>query len=274
MRRASGGGSGSEIEPVRTEIALVDLAACGPALFALEAETPRLSDEDEARIARLADANARDQRRAAHIALRLMLERHAGPWVRRLPYARSSSGKPTLSTEVDAGGTASEPAAEGALRATPHFSLSHTAGHALIVVSGSGPWGIDIERERTPRISGERRLAIERAAIELAGGAPLPEDAGRDARFLTAWVRLEAVAKADGLGVGAHLSVILGRRSEAGRAGSGGGSAGLRIAVHDLVLPDRLYGAVAGPWGREVPAPFLFPAERVALRGFVQEKAI
>ncbi len=232
--------------PERTELVHVDLAASQEALIAIERETPRLSDEDEARIARLSDREAQAERRSAHIALRIMLERFAGPRVRRRPYRLSAHGKPWLDVDDSSDSAATAKAVADAdspeapaspsptLPLQPHFSLSHTKGHALIGVSTRGPIGVDLELHRAPRIMGERRAAIERAGIELAGGAPLPEH-DRDARFLTAWVRLEAIAKADGAGLGAHLSIILGRRARSTGGAASGGTAGL--VARDIPMP-------------------------------------
>lgn len=263
LARRKGGGAaslGSEL----TELVLVDLATCRDLLFEIERETPRLSDEDETRINRLADPEARADRRAAHIALRVMLERFAGPCVRTRPYRLSAHGKPHLVFEE------SEASMGAQSRLPPQFSLSHTQRLALIGVSTSGPIGIDLERHRTPRIMGERRRAIEQAAIELARGAPLP-DHNSDARFLTAWVRLEAIAKADGAGVGAHLSIILGRRGSA--TGSGASGSAATLTAHDLPSPSGFYAALAWSSGVKVPECLAFPADRAGLGVFLEENA-
>ncbi|MFA5950351.1 MAG: hypothetical protein WC807_08715 [Hyphomicrobium sp.] len=238
-------------EPREAELWLVDLAAAALALEALECETPRLSSVDEQRLAATADVSARRERRASHIALRLCLERIAGPAARGVPYTFSSSGKPWLA------GTGVS------------FSLSHIPGRALIGVTTRGEIGVDLERSRSVRITGERRQAIERAGIELAGGLALPE--AHEARFLTAWVRLEAIAKAEGSGVGAHLSVFLGRRQKLPPPRLSGGqqrALGPLIA-RDLDVASGFYAAVALPKTIETPSLAPLPDFASALSALV-----
>lgn len=187
-----------------SELWCVDVVAAAPALHALEARTPRLSPADEARAAALTDAGARAEWRAAHIALRLLIERAAGAGWRRVPFVREARGKPRL---------------EGA---PVVFSLAHTPGLALIGLARRSGIGVDIERTRTLRIGAARRTHIIAAATALAD-ASLPAD--EQACLLQAWVRLEACAKADGCGIGRLLTQlgILGTQD-------GGGSAGERAA--------------------------------------------
>ena len=255
----------------RIELALVDLEACRPSLFAIEDETPRLSAEDEARFARMASLEAQHARRAAHIALRILLERFIGGAMRQVPFPISQHGKPTLDpAALAANALAAGSSAPQSQPSLLDFSLSHTAGHALIGISTHGPLGVDLEHHRAPRIMGERRAAIERAGIEFAGGAPLPEH-DRDARFLVAWVRLEAIAKADGRGVGAHLSVILGRRAQSPSGADG--RATPRLIARDLEMPPKLYAAVAAPAALKIPEYLRFPAEAGLIEGLLKENA-
>jgi len=238
-------------EPHEAELWLVDLAAAASALESLESEAPRLSAADEQRLAVTADVGARRERRASHIALRLCLERVAGPVARGVPYTVSSSGKPSLA------GTGVS------------FSLSHIPGRALIGITTRGEIGVDLERSRTVRIMGERRQAIERAGIELAGGLALPE--AHEARFLTAWVRLEAIAKAEGSGVGAHLSVFLGRRPKLPPPRpSGAQPRGLGpLIARDLDVTCGLYAAVALPEAIATPSLVHLPDCKSALSALV-----
>lgn len=186
MARAwvSGGGRRAmttAIETTAIDLWLVDLERSAMALDAAEAVNPRLSDETRARFAAMRDEAARRERRLAHIALRLALEARLGEAVRGMPFVVGTAGKPALA-ETGLG-----------------FSLAHTAGLALIAV-GDGPLGVDIERWRTVRIPPARRPPIEAEAVALAAGAPLVE-IDPDARFINAWVRVEAMAKALGCGV-------------------------------------------------------------------------
>jgi 4'-phosphopantetheinyl transferase len=220
------------------ELWLVDLATAADALAAVEVATPRLSPGDETKIARISDASTRRERHAAHVALRILVERAFGPAWRGVPYAVSAAGKPSLA------GT------EGA------FSLSHVPGLALIGLARRGAIGVDVERLRPLRLSDERRERIERAALDLAHGAPLPDAPQR--RSLQAWVRIEAAAKADGCGVGPLLT----RLGVARSARSGDGPAApMPFAVHDIGLGEGLAAAVALSAGSEAPAPRVFPGD-------------
>ena len=167
------------------ELWCVDLSAAAPALHTIEQRTPRLCPADRTRAASFSDARVRDEWLATHIALRLLIERAAGAQWRGATFNRAARGKPQL---------------EG----TPlGFSLSHAPGLALIGLSPRGSIGVDIERTRQVRIAAERRARIEAAGAALSDRA-LPSEGG--ARFLQAWVRLEAFGKAEGCGIGRLLT--------------------------------------------------------------------
>ncbi len=168
-----------------TELWCIDLAAAAPALRAIEQRTPRLCPADHTRAAAFSDADVREEWLATHIALRLLIERAAGPHWRCVPFDRSERGKPHL------GG------------ASLAFSLSHAPSLALIGLAPRGAIGVDVERTRVVRIGEARRARIEDAGAALIA-RPLPSEGS--ARFLQAWVRLEAYAKADGCGIGRLLT--------------------------------------------------------------------
>ncbi|HZT48306.1 MAG TPA: phosphopantetheinyl transferase, partial [Hyphomicrobiaceae bacterium] len=88
-----------------TELWLVDLDAAGPVLAALERDHPRLTAADRARARRLRDSRERRRRLAAYAALRIVLERVAGPGVRGRRIVRPPGDRPRLAA------------------AGPHFSL-------------------------------------------------------------------------------------------------------------------------------------------------------
>jgi 4'-phosphopantetheinyl transferase len=179
-------GVASEITP-DLSIFLVDLVRSEACLDAEEARTPRLSDADAERAAEIADASARRHWRASRIATRIVLERFGGPGLRRLPFRTESGGRPFLGED------------------SPQFSVSHTAGSALIAVSKIAPVGVDIEaRKRGVRISINRRIRLVRAAERLGLRAQLSPEV--DADILCAWVQLEAIAKALGIGIGRLLT--------------------------------------------------------------------
>lgn len=188
-------GSGQKTPPApRAELWLVDISREWAALEALEARQGLLSDAEIARADKFKDSGERYRHwRAAHIALRLALTRFLGEAARRVPYVIEAAGKPVLPAPA------------------PSFSLSHSAGLALIAVAERGSVGVDVEEARQRRVTPERRRMIEQAAIAIGGGAPLPCESDPELRFVQAWCRLEAAGKSDGRGVGAILSAAKGR---------------------------------------------------------------
>lgn len=227
--------------PGGCELWLADLAASADALAEMEARTPRLGPAELARAAAFSDAAVRREWLAAHIALRLLLERVAGPQVRGVDYALAPGGKPSLPA-LDLG-----------------FSLSHARGRALIGIHRSASIGVDVERPRHVRVDAQRWALIEAAAVALAGAA-LPGEG--EARFLQAWVRLEAFAKADGCGVGrllTRLGILGGRRraieeAVAALQDEAGSDA---IVVRDIAAGAETFAAVAAPAAGPLWAPAL-----------------
>jgi 4'-phosphopantetheinyl transferase len=163
--------------------------------------------------------------RRARIVLRLVLATHVGLTQARAPLVVSSRGKPRLAS------------------LGPEFSLSHSGALLLLAVSPRGPLGVDIETRTTVEMDERRRTAIERAATALAPDAPLPSSSVVQ-RFLQAWTRLEAVAKATGAGIGQVLTEL---------AITGPASAledrqvMSAAAVEDLALDGRAVAAIAVP---------------------------
>ncbi len=169
-------------------IFFVDLTQSKAALDAEEVRTPRLSAADIERASKISDTTARHLWRASRIATRLVLERLGGPGLRGVPFHIEDRGRPVLG--------------EG----QPHFSVSHSGGAALIAVSRHAAVGVDLEaRTRTLRMSGDRRGRLVAAAERITSEPPL--SANDDEDVLTAWVQLEAVAKATGLGIGRLLTL-------------------------------------------------------------------
>jgi 4'-phosphopantetheinyl transferase len=213
------------------ELWCVDLSAAAPALNFIEQRASRLSDEDHARAAQFSDAQVRNDWLATHIALRLLIERAVGPDWSGTAFTREARGKPQHPG-----------AAIG-------FSISHARGIALIGLTPAGSIGVDVERPREVRIAAERGAAIEAAGAAL--GAPLAGDG--NARFLHAWVRLEAFAKADGCGVGRLLTrlgilgVAPGARVSASEMGTRMNAVAPNAAdgIRDLQLGDGIYAAAA-----------------------------
>lgn len=234
------------------EVWLIDLRRCAPALQKLELTAPRLSDDEIAR-ARAKGADGASWR-AKRIALRLLLERHAGPQVRQQAFVTGAQGKPQLAWPSDI-----------------HFSVSDSGPFALLAIARGSAVGVDMEQPRTMRFSDVRRVALVSAAAGVGQAGPehsgfeqpglgqsglwpsgIAGDPQDDATVLQAWVRLEAWAKARGTGIGALLT-DLGIWGAAYVRGSGG-PPGVRamkaaqqdgIQVLDLELPHNLQGAVA-----------------------------
>lgn len=235
------------------ELWCVDLAASAPALHAIEASTPRLSEAETHRAAALSDPATREEWLAAHIALRLLIERACGTGWRRIAFAYEERGKPVL---------------DGA---PIGFSLSHASGLALIGIAPHGVIGVDVERARTVRIDPARRARIREAGAVLAP-APLPAT-DDDEAFLQAWVRLEALAKAEGCGIGRLLTRLgilgAGARATIDAAAVKARAEALRAespvqAVYDLQLGAAVYAAVACS-GAAQPAVRWLPAAIEAL---------
>ena len=172
--------------PGETDVWIVDLTALGTHLVALERDRHLLTEAEIAHASRITGEAHRNDWIAAHVALHLVLMKHLG---RPVQFAFAGAGKPRVS------GWNGE------------FSLSHSAGLAVIAVRNQGRVGIDVEVRRPVRLSAERRHLIE-----IAGAAAHPEallladDA--EVRFLTAWTRLEAIGKMRGTGIGALLETL------------------------------------------------------------------
>lgn len=233
------------------ELWCVDILAAGSALRAMERSTPRLSDWERRHAPTFADAGLADEWLAAHIALRLVLERAVGQQARGVAFVRSAHGKPRI---------------EGAPVA---FSLSHIPGLALIALAAGGTVGVDLERARAVRVRAPRRARIEAAGAALDDCQALPE--GGDARFLQAWVRLEAFAKAEGCGLG-RLLTRLGisgapaGTEEAFRARVAGVLAATQVAMtRDVALGDDLFAAVSVGPQPATPEIFSLPASKDGL---------
>lgn len=230
------------------DIVFVDLDASRALLESEEANTPRLSASDRLRAQRLSgDSSRQSLWRAARIATRIVLEGAAGPQVRRLDFEISDGGRPKLG--------------EG----FPHFNVSHTADVALIAVCRSSAVGVDIERRRVLSMTPERRQRIVAAAAGFAGNEKTDPDS--DVDVLRAWVRLEAVAKARGSGIG----VLLTEEGVIGGATGKRESAKSSLAIANLAVETPYIAAVAADVLPPEIAVRRFPARADELAKFLSE---
>jgi 4'-phosphopantetheinyl transferase len=241
------------------ELWCVDLDAAGAALDACERAAPRLSAAECERAASARDAARGAEWRAAHIALRLLIERAAGTEWRTVPFAAGPHGKPQL---------------EGAPVA---FSLAHAPGVALVGIAARGTIGVDIEVERAVHMRRERRAPIEAAAQALDAAEPLP--AAEDARLLQAWVRLEAWAKAEGCGIGrllGRLGIVGDDRNlscDAARASAQAlQAASPGMQVRDLALGGGRFAAAATSPAEPLPPVLLLPATEDGLAALLAKE--
>lgn len=203
-------------------------------------------------------------RRAAHVALRLILARQAGINVAAAPFTTGPLGKPELAMPNP--GSSASPSV--------YFNLSHSAGRAVVAVSPEAEIGVDIEGPREPKLSPSRRAAIMAAGIALADGAPLSAVTDGQ-RFLQAWVRLEAIAKCSGRGMGRLLGDLGIIGGGDGISGPGGAmtwcaTSGWQGAVRDIALDRGFHGAVAGPVSGWTGCVDNFPDARSAIERFLR----
>ncbi len=130
-------------------------------------------------------------RKLVRTALRAALWHSASEHIARAAFEQQPSGRPVL---------------KGAGQARI-FSVSHTSHHAILALAEDGPLGVDLEADRSITISAARREQLANQAGVAGLDSPDPAVVGRDDRaFLQLWVRLEAVAKARGTGIGALLT--------------------------------------------------------------------
>ncbi len=191
------------------DVWLVELDKAANALESEEQRRPRLAIDDLERIAKLNHADLRRQRRLSTIALRTVIAAFTGSdCFAGVPFERLPGGKPALPG------------------ATVSFSVSHAAGRALFGLSSKTKVGIDLEHEHTLRMSAARQQAL----VDAANALPVIYNLGLQQKLpqgyaaveigsnpvLRSWVRLEALAKLDGVGMGRLLTAagIMGRRFE------------------------------------------------------------
>lgn len=173
------------------EIWFVDVAKSGAALQTWEQRTQALDTATKARLEAIQSEEDRATRFAVHCGLRVLIGRSGGPHWHSKPLHYASSGRPSLPGLGCA------------------FSLSHSSGAGLVAISSSHDIGVDLEvRDRAITMSRARQRAII-AMVQRLQSPPEQRDNSRDLTFLSAWVRLEAYAKATGIGLGPLLTQAL-----------------------------------------------------------------
>lgn len=213
------------------DVWLADLDAAGASIDALEARVGVCPPDERDRMRGFPDPEQGRRWMRSRVALRLLLATEMGLDRARAPFTIMPGGKPTLTP------------------AGREFSLSHSGTYLLMAISRAGPVGLDIEARTSVCMDERRRVLIERAAAALAPHAPLPTSPSVR-RFLQAWTRLEAVAKASGIGIGEILerfAIRGGRPAEAGLPEHVLVTGGQRLRVEDLTLPAAAVAAVALP---------------------------
>jgi hypothetical protein len=212
-------GSPGRSTGARLELDLVDLRTGADTLLELDRKWRLLPGEG---IVAGHSGRPADAKTIARIALRALLASRCGLETARRPFAIGAGGKPHLAVPaaIEAGGL-------------PAFSLAHSESLALIAITDAACVGVDIEALRPVRISAPRRIQLESAAQRLDPDEPLV-DGPPDRRFVQAWVRLEALAKATGEGV----SALLGRLGVRGPVDTNGEPdlLGRELAVRDVDL--------------------------------------
>lgn len=203
----------------------------------------------------IANPTVRAERELSWIALRLVLARVAGDGRHDgVPFQRTSNGKPFIAN------------------APISFSLSHSHGFALIAAAAtpSLALGVDIQASVPLRMSEDRLARMVAAGDRLAGAAAWPAQTDAILRYdaaLQAFVRIEAVAKATGLGL-AHVLARVGvlaaskpRDGDAEVADHRFANALAELDVRDVEIPaapsQRLHAAIAATRGALASVPHL-----------------
>ncbi|MDX2308341.1 MAG: hypothetical protein NW216_08900 [Hyphomicrobium sp.] len=176
-------------EPIRpaTEVWFADLDAAAPALAELDRRAALVDQRECATLTSEYGATS-TRKLAARRALRFAIHVQFGESFRARPIVLGPRGKPAID------GLPGD------------FSLSHSGRWLLIATTRAPRIGVDLEAERPSArpvsMSRARQDAIVAAARLVATEPPAITD------FFVAWVHLEAVAKATGLGIGPTLSAL------------------------------------------------------------------
>lgn len=141
-----------------------------------------LDEHEQQRVSRLRSDLHRQRYLRAHVQLRRLLAKRCGCAPRAVEFTFGTQGKPRLAGP-----------------SSVQFSLSHSAGLAVIAVSNSRTVGVDIEQLRV--MPEATALAHRWFQPEEAAAIEAMPTARRSACFLTCWTRKEAILKAIGTGL-------------------------------------------------------------------------
>lgn len=147
--------------------------------------TALLSPDERARARRFVKPESTHHFIAARAGLRMILGEATGVSPGELAFELSAHGKPRL-----VGHAAGHGAGHGGL----HFNLSHSGGHAVLVLSHQGPVGIDVERIRTLASGIESQFLSSLEVLQLAR---VSSDQ-RTSVLVHLWAAKEAVIKLHG----------------------------------------------------------------------------
>ena len=212
-----------------TAVWRLDIVEARPALEAIDFELGLLSPPEY----EIRDQNRLTTRRA----LRVLLRYFAGPDVARAEMSVMQDGRPEL-----------------ALADAPVFSITHSAGLALIALCEKAPLGIDLELQRPLKMSLARRTQLAVAARDagfdvasaLCAATSISNESDR--QVLEVWTQLEALAKAQGGGIGSLLHTI-------GFRGRGG--QGLAVPARSIIPEDAAMSSLSA--GRDYVATLVHP---------------
>lgn len=150
-----------------------------------------LSASERQRAARFHFPLHRDRFVAGRGQLRLLLGNYVGQEPRDVQFSYGPAGKPALA---------------GNQSRDLHFNLAHSGGVLAVVITRTGPVGVDVERIRPLEDAGEL-VARFFSARENAAFKTVPE-LDQAAAFFNLWTRKEAWLKATGEGIGHSLHLV------------------------------------------------------------------
>ncbi len=146
-----------------------------------------LSEQEQARAARLVNPQGRRCFVRTHVACRVILAHYLKTRPEQIVFAAGQAGKPMLVNPT----------------LPLEINLSTSGDLALLAISLGEPIGIDCEllRHRVDAVAIARRMF---GAAEVAELAALADTRQQLSRFFEYWTALEARVKRDGRGLGAH----------------------------------------------------------------------